>query len=634
MAMCLWNIFLVLCVCCISCALGGSEINTANISSLTAEKMLDFISKEAIAPGRPFRDRAWWCSTAEKINNPQALSQSVWNMASRFKVDLSDESWMKRPSPWNLPAITTLLERMLVIEGIEFKGRFTPRIFDLIRQICKARTWVEQYHDSDRFAFSGKGKFCELNSARCGYVLALASWLYGDAMPSDLHREIFRQVNLWLFEPYREFIRQGKPGHGMWWIQSRHNWNPACHSMVAGAAMILIDSPQERARFLSEIIRQSMLYIEEYPEDGYCGEGMDYWRYGFGRYLILAELIYLETRGKVDLYNGIPKLEKIKRFGVNLRLSGGVIPTYSDCPPDSSLTPYASLLYLRGGCLEYFSYVSEQKKSYPAWSIITFLITADQISRVRAPVSIPETELVHYFDNAGVVSSRAAKEDAGNFSLGLKFGHNGESHNHNDVGSFVVAFNGIPIVLDPGCPIYDYETFTDKRYQNDVLNSYGHPVPVVNGLLQMPGRQYSGKIESFANTPERMVVSGELAGAYPREAGLKYLKRTFVHDRKAREITVTDEFEFETPGNFHSALFSFEPVTVSKTFGTYWIGRGKHRTRFQFHAIGGPLGFQQGGLKYKVRGNVQPVRFQYGFRDKLRKGKISVTISPDPESGI
>ena len=48
--------------------------------------------------------------------------------------------------------------------------------------------------------------------------------------------------------------------------------------------------------------------------------------------------------------------------------------------------------------------------------------------------------------------------------LGMKGGHNDESHNHNDVGSFVVYHNGKPILVDPGVGEYTSKTFSKERY--------------------------------------------------------------------------------------------------------------------------------------------------------------------------
>ena len=49
--------------------------------------------------------------------------------------------------------------------------------------------------------------------------------------------------------------------------------------------------------------------------------------------------------------------------------------------------------------------------------------------------------------------ARAAGSPDG-LTLAAKGGHNGEHHNHNDVGSFVVASDGVPVLVDAGRPTY------------------------------------------------------------------------------------------------------------------------------------------------------------------------------------
>ena len=83
-----------------------------------------------------------------------------------------------------------------------------------------------------------------------------------------------------------------------------------------------------------------------------------------------------------------------------------------------------------------------------------------------------------------------AARGAGRLPLALaaKGGHNGESHNHNDLGSYVVTVDGVIVMVDPGSEVYTQRTFSDRRDESDACNSFGHPVPVVAGSLQRVGR--------------------------------------------------------------------------------------------------------------------------------------------------
>jgi hypothetical protein len=62
------------------------------------------------------------------------------------------------------------------------------------------------------------------------------------------------------------------------------------------------------------------------------------------------------------------------------------------------------------------------------------------------------------------------------------------------VGSFVVAVAGDTPLLDPGSEVYTARTFSARRYESQVLNSYGHPVPLVAGQLQRTGRKAEARV--------------------------------------------------------------------------------------------------------------------------------------------
>ena len=97
------------------------------------------------------------------------------------------------------------------------------------------------------------------------------------------------------------------------------------------------------------------------------------------------------------------------------------------------------------------------------------------------------------FDAAGVAILRpGAPIKTPSFVLALKGGHNGELHNHNDVGSYTLALAPTSgknaemkfVSRDPGGEVYTARTFSSRRYEGQLLNSFGHPVPRVAGTLQ------------------------------------------------------------------------------------------------------------------------------------------------------
>lgn len=82
--------------------------------------------------------------------------------------------------------------------------------------------------------------------------------------------------------------------------------------------------------------------------------------------------------------------------------------------------------------------------------------------------------------------------------LAAKAGHNAEPHNHNDVGSFVLAVGETVLLCDPGAGRYSRDYFGPRRYENVFASSFGHSVPRIGGKGQAPGGEFQGTIERVA----------------------------------------------------------------------------------------------------------------------------------------
>ena len=89
---------------------------------------------------------------------------------------------------------------------------------------------------------------------------------------------------------------------------------------------------------------------------------------------------------------------------------------------------------------------------------------------------------------------RAARARAAGLTLAVKGGHNGEHHNHNDVG--IVrrgARTACRCSSTPGRPTYTAQTFGPDRYAIWTMQSAWHNVPVIRGREQLPGAAYAAR---------------------------------------------------------------------------------------------------------------------------------------------
>ncbi|MFN2155857.1 MAG: heparinase II/III family protein, partial [Anaerolineae bacterium] len=128
-------------------------------------------------------------------------------------------------------------------------------------------------------------------------------------------------------------------------------------------------------------------------------------------------------------------------------------------------------------------------------------------------------------------------------------GHNAESHNHNDVGNFIVYVDGKPLVVDAGVETYSRKTFSPQRYEIWTMQSAYHSLlPTVDGIMQAPGGEFAARSVEYAADDDGAQFSLDIAGAYPQEAGIKTWART-IDFQRGEQVEIVDLYELATPAN-------------------------------------------------------------------------------------
>jgi len=236
-----------------------------------------------------------------------------------------------------------------------------------------------------------------------------------------------------------------------------------------------------------------------------------------------------------------------------------------------------------------------------------------------------------WFDKAGVLICRPKPKSRSKSVIGvaLKGGHNGEHHNHNDVGSYVVVVGKTPVLVDPGAEVYTARTFSSKRYVSGVLNSLGHPVPRIAGKLQQSGRDAKGIVVKTKFTDDADTLVLDIRSAYvKRVPQLTKLNRTFIYSRaSAGSLTVRDQAAFSKPASFETALITLGKWARGGS-NAIIVSDGGQSLRVEIDTGGAAFDIQAEQIKEDVRTKTLPTRIGIALKAPATKATVTLTITP------
>jgi hypothetical protein len=595
-------------------------------------EIMPLLSKKPAGFGLPINKRSVWEGLAEKesferiVAEAEKLMQSpVPEQPDDLYLDFSrtgNRTRWQRVSGRRRRRVRTFA----LAECLENKGRFLPAFEEIVRLLCAERTWVMPAHDSSLTNFHGKSVDIDLGSSSLGWSLATADYLLGDKLSPGTRRLIRDNLDRRIFQPYRD-MASGKRKKN-WWMTGTNNWNAVCLAGVTGAALAVIDSPDDRALFIAAAENYSENFLEGFTEDGYCSEGLGYWNYGFGYYIMLSEAIYQATGGKLDILQN-EKVKQAATYSSRIEIINSVYPAFADCSiraePSSRLMYFISRRFGLGlRSWEQFDPV------YAGGSLYQSMMYSFPNSASRKPPAQNASEgpnIRSWFENAGVLICRPAANSASHLAVALKGGHNNEHHNHNDVGSFVVVLDDKPLLIDPGGEVYTARTFSRRRYESNVLNSFGHPVPMVNGKLQRTGRRASGRIVTHDFTKDVDALLLDISSAYDVPE-LEKLQRKFVYSRQdSGSLTVIDEVVFSKPCDFGTALITFDKW--QQLSESSLVVREQDRAlRIDIEVEGADFKIQPEIIEEDLSGRRLPTRLGINLTKPVLRAVVILTIRP------
>ena len=558
---------------------------TANgITLQDPERVAEIAAMLPEKPGLPLAqlsNRAAWDKLAATTRGKAAVKAAERTMKAPIP-DCPDALYLEFSTPGNgnrthyeKPFFQreSSLKTLTLGECLENKGRFVPKICDYLNALCVERTWIMPAHDRKLDAFHNRRQWVDLGAQSRAFACAYTLDILKDKLPADVKARTRAELERRIFAPMRSVWvgkSRGDFGGGSW-FQGRANWTAVCHAGVTRAALAVLEDRMDRAAFIEGAERSVPTFLSGFTDDGYCSEGMGYWCYGWGHFLQLTLAVREATGGRVDFCDSA-KAKKAMEFGTGALLLGETAPSFADGggSMDYHIMQLGHLVWPE------LPVVARAQKRDPLEGNVekAFLMDFGQWESVPAP-QVGDYPIRTPFPYAQMWVLRPGASDMP-FRMGLKGGNNAEFHNHNDIGSYMLYLDGGWLTGDAGGTQYTAKTFSAQRYEITMLNSYGHPLPVLNGALQSAGKDFAAKTVKTEFTDARDTIVLDLTGAYDRkQAKVRSLVRTFVYDRAAKSVTVSDTVAFEGEGTFSVPLILAGAIEKTDKADVYRLTVGK-----------------------------------------------------------
>ncbi len=509
-------------------------------------------------PYPTIQDRAEWEAVPQEIRAGfiQEAQQYLGTTWERIPATVTLQ-YIRNGNRSNYDALNTRqrekLATLVFAEVFENQGRFLDQIADGIWAICEQTFWGSTAHLGMQRAGNGlpdvTEPIVELFSAETGALLAWTDYLLEDRLDkaSPLLRKRIRA------EVDRRLLTPALQRDDFWWMgfgerKNVNNWNPWINSNWLAAVLLLESDPRRRTASVYKIMRSLDNFINIYPDDGASDEGPGYWGRAGASLFDNLELLRSATNGTVDIYRA-PLVRNMGQYIYRVYIKDQYFVPMGDA--SAKITPDAELVYQFGKRIAdpvmqgFGALLAQRRGAYRPGSsspgrILPALFVAREIATAQA--SEPLLGSVWLAD-LQLMAARSIPNKAQGLYVAAWGGHNAQSHNHNDVGNFIVYGDGKPVLIDLGVETYSAKTFSSQRYDIWTMQSAYHNLPTINGVMQAAGREYQAKAVSFNETANRLTFSADIASAYPAAAAVERWQRRVTLDRKAPTVELEDRYE-------------------------------------------------------------------------------------------
>jgi hypothetical protein len=506
-------------------------------------------------------------------------SDAGWQrVAARSLRKLSSQAETEKGTPWPQPLVSHYaryfrdgnrtayeelvasrqqrLTRAVVMAAVAYPdpGEWLDEVIDGTYLMCEQSSWSWAAHD-DVFRRTGEvvpdrsRPYLDLGAGEVAAQLAWLDLVLGEQLDErapGLRKRIRLEANERVIRPFLDRL----DWHWLGLNGDVHNWNPWIHSNIIVAALLLVNDLELRAQTVARCIEGLDRFLASIPADGAIDEGFAYWWNGAGRALEGLAVLEQATDGMLNV--DLPVIRELVAFPHRMHLGHRWFLNVADGParaheglPWDMLHRWAVRLGDSEAAQHAAAFAAVEPEPDPRAGLGRVLTSVTQPGSSTARFEPSKRAQLRpgwgtYLPSVQIMIARQTPGTTDGLTLTAKGGHNGEHHNHRDVGSVVVAVDGVPLLVDAGQPTYTAQTFGPDRYQIRAMQSAWHSVPAPFGLEQGTGPSFAATVLQEP-TPEEPALALGLGSAYGLDHAEQWI-RTSVLNRELGTVVIDDRW--------------------------------------------------------------------------------------------
>jgi hypothetical protein len=415
--------------------------------------------------------------------------------------------------------------------------KYKTALEDEIWAICDTYTWSIPA-SMKGYSLNVKGfeerinqnVFLDLLSTEMGFAFAEIDYILNNKLSDFIRHRMKEETQKRVLSHY---ITNNPP---FWWEVCDNNWAAVCGGSVGCSAIYYIKDNDLLAKYIMRVLVTLDGFLSGYDEDGACVEGVSYWSYGLSYYIFFGELLKNRTGGKINLFE-TEHFHNIALFMQRCRIKDDLVINFSDC--DSYMRFRIGMLHklkerfsdVKIPPLEYsMRFGVDQNYRFGGFIRDYAWFNPDYLTQEQDVLSEG-----YYFKKSQIYISR--KTDV---LFAVTGGHNGHSHNHNDLGHFIYYVGNKGIFIDIGMGVYTKQYFSAGRYEIINNSARGHSLPQINGNVQLEGENHY--VSDFKIDDNSVTI--DLTKAYECKE-LESLKRNFIFFENGN-LEITDEIKLNS----------------------------------------------------------------------------------------